>query len=141
MKIKKMFLWHRVLFCAVSVFMVIIVLYLMFAIYTSFTLNSIIERAFNDEPYNLNYIINENNYKILNPRQPECEQGVDVKTEWSAVFPFVLPFITDAYFKYSYIVTDKNTDEVVYGSLDSHVTVKLDYTSFPCYICDVEKSP
>lgn len=58
----------------------------------------------------------------------------------SNTFPFVLPFLTDAHFDYSYLVTDTNTDEVIYGG-NSQATLELNYTSFPVYISNVDISP
>lgn len=134
---------HPILFYIILLLTIMILLYFVFAFYISITLNGVIKKAINDEPYNnsLNHIISANDYDIMNPRQPECEEGVSVEIERSNSFPIVFPFFSDAHFKYSYIVTDKNTNEVIYGSSDSHVTIKLDYTSFPVHISDIEKAP
>lgn len=146
MNIKQIFLTHKtypILFYIILFLIIVLLIYFIFAFYVSLTLNGVIKKAINDEPYDksLNYIISEHDYEIMNPRQPELEEGIAVKTEQSNTFPFVLPFLTDAHFTYSYIVTDTNANEVVYGSLDSHVNIKLDFTSFLVHISDVEKTP
>lgn len=146
MNIKQMFLAHRIhskLFYIILFLILVLILYFIFALCVSITLNGIIKKALNDEPYDnsLAYIVSEENYEYLNPIQPECEEGINVETKRSNTLPFVLPFFADAYYKYSYIVTDTNTNEVIYGSLDSHVTVKLDYNSFPVHISDVIVAP
>lgn len=143
MNIKKLLKKHSVLYYSIFFSIIILVTYLLFALYVSVTLNGIIKKAFNNEPYNNNLrnIISEYDYSILNPRQPECEEKLKVKTECSNTFPFILPFLTDAYFMYSYTVTDTSTGEVVYDSPNSHVILKLDYTSFPTHIVDIENAP
>lgn len=134
---------HRILFVIIIFLIIAFLLYLIFSIYVSITINGIIKKALNDEPYNnqLNYIISEENYKRINPRQPECEENINVNTEWSNTFPIVFPFFTDVHFKYSYIVTDKNTNEIVYGSPDAHVSIKLDSTFPKIHVADVEEAP
>lgn len=122
---------------------IVVILYLIYAICISIALNNIIAKAMNDEVYDsdLSYIINEANFDLMNPRQPECEEKFLVKTEFSNTFPLVLPFFTNAYYTFSYSVFDVKTDEIIYGTPLSHVTVKLKYNSFPCYIEDVEVAP
>ncbi len=121
----------------------ILLLYSIFAIYVSITLNSVIRKAMNDEPYEnrLTSLINKEDYELLNPRQPELEEGYSIKIEFSNTFPVVLPFLTDAYYKYTYIVTDAQTNEDIYGSLDSSVTIELSYTTFSVHISDVIEAP
>lgn len=121
----------------------ILLLYSIFAIYVSITLNSVIRKAMNDEPYEnrLTSLISKEDYKLLNPRQPELEEGYSIKIEFSNTFPVVLPFLTDAYYKYTYIVTDAQTNEDIYGSLDSSVTIELSYTAFSVHISDVIEAP
>jgi hypothetical protein len=134
---------HRILFVIISFFLVAFILYLIFSIYVSITLNGIIKKALSDEPYDnqLSYVISEDDYEYINPRQPEFEEDINVKTEWSNTFPIVFPFLSDVHFKYSYTVTDVDTDEIIYGSLDSDVTIKLDYTFPKIHIANVEKAP
>ena len=146
MNIKQRFLkfrTHRKLFYLILFLIIVLILYIIFALCVSITLNGIIKKAINDEPYDnsLAYIVSEENYEFINPIQPECEEGITVETERSNTFPFVLPFFTDAYYRYTYIVTDTNTNEVVYGSVDGQVTIKLDYSSFPVHISDVIVAP
>lgn len=142
----KKYIFHRehpILFYIILLLAIMIILYFVFAFYISITLNGVIKKAINDEPYDnsLNHIISVDNYDVINPRQPECEEGATFEVERSNSFPIVFPIFTDAYFKYSYIVTDKDTNEVIYGSSNSHVTIKLEYTSFPVHISDIEKAP
>lgn len=143
MNIKQLYHSHSILFYVILFLVILVFLYFIFAIYVSFTLNGVIRKAINDEPYenSLSCIINEEDYELLNPCQSELEIGRSTETDHSNTFPVVLPFLTDAYYKYSYTVTDINTNEVIYGSLDSHVTIKLDYTSFHIHISEVIEAP
>lgn len=126
-----------------SVFAVVLLLYFIYTISVCATINGVIKKALNDESYDssLSRIVGRDDYEIINPRQPELEEGLSVKTEASNSFPLVLPFITNARYTYSYTATDVNTDEVIYGALSAHVTVKLNYSAFPCYIEEVEEAP
>lgn len=137
------FTLRKVMHISLIAIIIVLILYLIYAIYISFTLNNIIKKAINDENYdsNLNYIINEDNFELMNPRQPESEENFLVETEGSNTFPLVLPFITNAYYAFSYSVFDVKTDEIIYGTPLGHVTVRLKYNSFPCYIEDVEVAP
>ncbi|MGN0558228.1 MAG: hypothetical protein ACI4IS_02125 [Acutalibacteraceae bacterium] len=118
-------------------------LYFIYAFCVSLTLDKVIKKAVNDEPYDdsLVSIISEKEYRFMNPRQPELEENIDAETERSSSIPFVLPFLTDADYIYSYTVTDKNTNEVVYATTQGHVTLKLSYNSFQVYITEVEVAP
>lgn len=118
-------------------------MYLLYSVYVSFALNTVVSKAINGEAYDdsLAHIISEQEYKSMNPRQPESEEGISFITERSNTIPLVLPFLTDAYYTFSYTVTDRITNEVVYGTPQCHVTVKLDYTAFPVHISEVIVAP
>ena len=122
---------------------VVLLLYFIYAFCVSLTLDKVIKKAVNDEPYDdsLVSIISEKEYRFMNPRQPELEENIDAETERSSSIPFVLPFLTDADYIYSYTVTDENTNEVVYATTQGHVTLKLSYNSFQVYITEVEVAP
>lgn len=134
---------HGVAFFVLLFLAALAVLYLLYSVYVSFALNKVVSKAINGEAYDdsLAYIISEQEYKSMNPRQPESEEGISFITERSNTIPLVLPFLTDAYYTFSYTVTDRITNEVVYGTPQCHVTVKLDYTAFPVHISEVIVAP
>lgn len=135
---------HKKMFRIIIVlFMLLLLLYSVFALYVSMTLDSVIKKAMNDEPYDdtIAGIISEEEYGFLNPRQPESEEGISIETERTNYPPFVLPFLTDANYVFSYTVTNRITNEVVYGTSQGHVTIRLSYQSFPVYITEVEVAP
>lgn len=119
------------------------ILYLCYAIYLTAIINGVIQSALKDESYDnsLAYIISKEDYNIINPRQPELEEGIKVSTECSNTLPVVLPFITDVHYEYTYFVTDVNTGEVIYGSHNAGVVLKLDYHSFPARVVDADNLP
>ena len=93
------------------------------------------------------YSISVEEYNILNPKDLELEENKDIRRDCFVSFPLVLPFFTDAYFSYNYIVHDNNGidadtgDDVIYGSYEANAKLKLSLKAFPSYIEEVIFSP
>lgn len=122
---------------------VVLSLYIAMCIYTSFSVYNVVDKALKNTPYSneISKNINKENYDSINPIQPECEENLSIEKEISHTIPFVLPFITDAHYSYTYIVKNLDDGEVIYGSIDAKVDLKLDYNFLNISIADVELFP
>lgn len=117
-------------------------LYCLLASCISMTIKAVVNNAFNNMDYNgvIGIVIDEENYDLIKPIQPELEEGLIVKKlSWNS-FPVVLPFFTDAYYIYIYLVFDTDTNENIY-SLTGIATVKYDFNDFRFRISDIEIAP
>lgn len=118
----------------------LILLYAGYALYISFTLNDVIQKAIKQEPYNksVENVISEEDYKTLIPFDEDGESMLEEEvTEYGNTFPIIFPFITDAYFRYTYL----QPGEYNVSDAFSSAAVKLNYSKFPFCISDVEISP
>lgn len=119
-----------------------IFLYCLLASSVSMTINTVVNNAFNNVDYNsvIGIVIDEENYDSIKPIQLELEEGLIVKKlSWNS-FPVVLPFFTDAYYIYIYLVFNTETNENIYA-LTGVATVKYDFNDFHFCISDVEIAP
>ena len=139
----KCFIKHNGIFYFVFLLILILFSYFIFSCYVSFTLNKVIKKALNNEPYDNSLInmISEEEYRFLNPKQIELEEGINSKVVCSNTLPFVLPYLTDAHYTFSYMVTNTDTDKVVYGTSKGHVVLNLDFNIFSVYISEVVVAP
>lgn len=146
MTTKNPFKWFRklkVLNKILIILSIVLSLYIAMCIYTSFTIYNVVDKALKNTPYSndISKNINKQNYDFINPIQPELEENSTVAKEISHTIPFVLPFITNAHYSYTYIVTNVDTGEDIYGSVDANVDLKLDYNFLNISVADVEFSP
>lgn len=123
------------------ILVVLLSLYIAFCVWASFVVDSVVDDALNNVPYNHDDVVSEVMYYIINPIQTECEDGYETKTEQSHTFPLVIPFTNTLYYTYNYCVDNTNTNENIYGSANAGVFVKVGIKYFSIYIYDVEMKP
>lgn len=122
---------------------IIAMLYVVIASFISNSLHILVVRAMNNLPYReTSYLtIDKKDYELMNPIDTDLEEDIHVRKFLFSSYPIILPFLTDAHYFYTYVVTDKENNEVIYGSFCSYVTVRLDFKNLNINISDVEISP
>ena len=122
---------------------IIILLYIVYALYYSFAFNSLLDSAFNDEEYVKSEMITKGDYQTMNPKQSEMEEEYsNVSTYSSHSFPLVIPFLTNhVTYVYTYTVTDEETGEVIYGMINNRVVLSIQYKGLSICISDVSVHP
>ena len=140
---------HKLKKIIIKAILSLFAVYIIYSLSVSIELYIIINEAFSDKKYDgiVTSYISEEEYNILNPKDSELEENKDIRRDCFVTFPLVLPFFTDAYFTYNYIVHDNNGidpdtgNDVIYGSYEADAKLKLSLKAFPSYIEEVIYSP
>ena len=138
--------------------LVLFIAYSSYALYLSFKMNDLIDKAMDGVSYELvEDLIEKDDYDLMNPRDVDLEtdeNGMElnnISIDKSHSFPIVLPFVTNKVtytYKYYVINNDKaedDLDRIVYGDgADAdwcEVYVNIDFSKYPFYVTNVELAP
>jgi hypothetical protein len=135
----------KIMLVAITVGVIMLIVYFSIALIASVKLNDVITKAEDNLPYSseLFNIINEDNYNLLCHRDINLEEGKSVKIQKRHSFPFVLPWINDDQITFTYIyeVSETETNELLYGTWNANIHLKLEGTVAYYKIAEVYEAP
>ena len=116
---------------------VLLVLYLIFAICASITVNNVVKDAMNYKPFTHNNTTSEYVYNLLNPAKKNLEEGINIEI-LETTTPVIIPFTNMVRYEFTFKYADDTSDEPFCSTVAVVVATRPNIKKFNIYIYDIK---